>query len=322
MKKAAFFMGKGGVGKTTISSTIAYQLSQEGAKVLIVSLDPAHNLGDVFGKKLSNEIKTLETNLEGMEVDLAVWVGLYLKQSREEVRANYMYHNAINLDTFVNIIKYSPGTEEYAVLWAIEHVYKNYSTVYDLIIFDTPPTALTLRFLAMPSITSIWVKELSKMRELILKKRQTILSLNPEASILKNPNSPGSEASVQGATDKNDDQIYLKLSSITGRLSELQRIFSEESYLAVVVNPDTLSVAEALRIRQELNNLNVHINSVCLNKMAADSLRDNVEKSFEGFPVFTSQLLAEGVRTAADLGRIDIAGIKADIKTQNCGDLR
>ena len=322
MKKAAFFMGKGGVGKTTISSTVAYQLSQEGLKVLIVSLDPAHNLGDVFGKKLGNEIIPLEAKLDGMEVDLAVWVDRYLKQSRDEVRSNYMYHNAINLDTFVNLIKYSPGTEEYAVLWAIEHCYKSYAAIYDLIIFDTPPTALTLRFLAMPSITSLWIKELSNMRELILKKRQTILSLNPEASILKNPNSPGSEASVQGATDKNDDQIYMKLSRIADRLSELQRLFSEESYLSVVVNPDTLSVAEALRIRQELNNLNVHINSICLNKMAADSLKGDVEQNFQGFPVFTSQLIAGGIKTAADLGRIDINGIKADIKTLNHGDLK
>ena len=313
-------MGKGGVGKTTISSTVAYQLGQEGAKVLIVSLDPAHNLGDVFGKKLSNEIMPLEKNLDGMEVDLAVWVGRYLKQSRDEIRTNYMYHNAINLDTYVNLIKYSPGTEEYAVLWAIEHTYNNYANTYDLIIFDTPPTALTLRFLAMPSITSMWIKELSKMRELILKKRQTILSLNPEASILKNPNKADSDSPVQGATDKDDDQIYMKLSSIAGRLSELQRLFSEESYLAVVVNPDTLSVAEALRIRQELGNLNVHINSVCLNKME-HSGRDDVDKNFEGFPIFVSQFLAGGIKAAADLNKININELKADIKMQNSGGL-
>ena len=129
MKKIAFFLGKGGVGKTTISSTVAYQISQEGTKVLIVSLDPAHNLGDVFGKKLSNEVQPLETNLDGMEVELAVWVNRYLKQSRDEIRTNYMYHSAINLETYVNILKYSPGTEEYAVLWAIEHVYKTYASV-------------------------------------------------------------------------------------------------------------------------------------------------------------------------------------------------
>jgi arsenite-transporting ATPase len=317
MKKIAFFMGKGGVGKTTISSTVAYQLGKEGKKILIVSLDPAHNLGDVFQKKLSNDIQPLDTNLDGMEIDLAVWVARYLKQSRDEIKSNYMYQNSIGVETYINILKYSPGTEEYAVLWAIEFVYKQYASVYDLIIFDTPPTALTLRFLAMPSITSLWVKELSKMREKILKRRQTILAINPDASIVKNSRDE-SGAAVHGATDKKDDQIYIKLSSISGRLAELQKLFAGESYLSVVVNPDTLSVSEALRIRQELGSLGVHINSVCLNKTAAgkeDEGRENVEKNFRACPVFASQLLPEGVGAVTDLGRIDVKGVKSDIET-------
>jgi arsenite-transporting ATPase len=320
MKKIAFFMGKGGVGKTTISSSVAYQLAREGKKVLIVSLDPAHNLGDVFQKKLSNELKPLDANLDGIEIELSVWVAKYLKQSRDEIHSNYLYQNAINLETYVNILKYSPGTEEYAVLWAIEFVYKEYSGRYDLIIFDTPPTALTLRFLAMPSITSLWVRELTKMRERILKKRQTILALNPDASILKNhvdtgDGVPKDEPDVQGGFTKEDDQIYLKLSSISGRLASLQKLFSEESYLTVVVNPDTLSLSEALRIRKELGNLGVRINSVCLNKSVpgSGSHKENVEREFDGCPVFASSLLPDGVRLVTDLGNIDVGGVKADM---------
>jgi arsenite-transporting ATPase len=315
MKKIAFFMGKGGVGKTTISSTVAYQLGRDNTKVLIVSLDPAHNLGDVFQKKLGNEKLPLDANLDGMEIDLSVWVARYLKESREEIKANYAYHNAINVDSYVNILKYSPGTEEYAVLWAIEHVYKQYASEYDLIIFDTPPTALTLRFLAMPSITGLWVRELSAMREKILKKRQTILAINPGAGIVKSYSPAGEGAPVQGAMNKNDDQIYIKLSGIARRLTELQRLFSRESYLSVVVNPDTLSLSEALRIREELDKLGVHIHSVCLNKTSPEGTgRENVEKNFGGCPVFMSRLLAEGVRAVSDLGAIDVAGVKNDIK--------
>jgi arsenite-transporting ATPase len=320
MKKIAFFLGKGGVGKTTISATVAYQLSQENKKVLIVSLDPAHNLGDVFQKKLGNEKRSLHTNLDGVEIDLSAWVARYLKESRDEIKANYLYHNTINLGTYVNILKYSPGTEEYAVLWAIEYICKEYAAGYDLIIFDTPPTALTLRFLAMPSITALWVRELSNMREKILKKRQTILAINPAANIVKNqPPVPGGEADeipVQGATDKNDDQIYIKLSGIGGRLTELQRLFSRESYLSVVVNPDTLSLSEALRIREELDKLGVHINSVCLNKASAEGAgREKVEKNFGDCPVFMSRLLAEGLKAVSDLSLIDVEGLKNAIKS-------
>ena len=85
MKKLAFFLGKGGVGKTTISSSVASQISREGRKVLIVSLDPAHNLGDVFGARLTDARTSLGPRLDGIEIDLAAWVSRYLKESREEI---------------------------------------------------------------------------------------------------------------------------------------------------------------------------------------------------------------------------------------------
>jgi arsenite-transporting ATPase len=45
--KILFYTGKGGVGKSTMAASAAWQLSQK-SRVLIVSLDPAHNLGDIF----------------------------------------------------------------------------------------------------------------------------------------------------------------------------------------------------------------------------------------------------------------------------------
>lgn len=302
MKKLVFFLGKGGVGKTTLSSAMAWQLGRSGKKILIASIDPAHNLGDVFSKTLSNSPKLITANIDAMEIDISAWVLKYLKDCKDEIKANYSYHAVMNLDSYTNILKYSPGTEEYAVIWAIEYIYKEYSPCYDIIILDTPPTALTLRFLAMPSISKIWIKELSNMRKNILEQRQTILKLNPDAAIIK------------GTCSKQDDPVYQKLSSISNRLSDMHCIFTEKSYLTVIVNPDTLSVTEAVRIREELGKLGLHIDSICLNKRKkGDTSETAAEKEFSGFPVSSYELLPDGLETVDDLSRINMDWIKNDI---------
>ncbi len=54
-----FFTGKGGVGKTSLSCATALKLASEGKKVLLVSTDPASNVGQVFGQRIGNQITEL-----------------------------------------------------------------------------------------------------------------------------------------------------------------------------------------------------------------------------------------------------------------------
>ncbi len=300
MKTNAFFLGKGGVGKTTTSAAFALSLARSGKRVLIASLDPAHNLGDVLGVALSDTPRLVEEGLYALEIDLNSWVERYLKESRDEMKAIYSYNLTLNLESFFDIMKYSPGTEEYAMLWAIEHIRCELAGAYDYVVYDTPPTALSLRFLAMPAISNLWIMELTKLRERILKKRSSITRINPESPV------------ASSCVDKDDDKVYGKLGSIKRRLAGLASLFGKESYMAVVLNPDALSVSEGLRIKDELDRIQIPLSGLCLNKRGVSTTSWSLDKRLASSPLFEFDFLPVGLHNRDDLAKLDTKGLVAD----------
>src|SRR5690554_427924 len=68
-RRILFFGGKGGVGKTTVSAATALAMADAGRRVLLVSTDPAHNLGHLFDQKIGPKPKRLQQNFDVMELD-------------------------------------------------------------------------------------------------------------------------------------------------------------------------------------------------------------------------------------------------------------
>jgi arsenite-transporting ATPase len=168
---------------------------------------------------------------------------------------------------------------------------------YDLVVFDTPPTALSLRFLSLPAISGLWVAELTKLRERILDRRQTITRLNPDSPV------------ASSCVDKDDDKVYGKLRSIRARLAALGTLFSKESFISVIVNPDELSVFEALRIKEELTRLKIPVSAICINKQGVSDAAWAQNQELAELPQFQFDFSREGISTREDLATIGVVAL-------------
>nr|MBF6634770.1 AAA family ATPase [Planococcus sp. (in: firmicutes)] len=62
-KSIIFVGGKGGVGKSTSAAAIAWKSAEDGNKTLLISTDPAHNVGDIFNQKIGGKTKAIADNL-------------------------------------------------------------------------------------------------------------------------------------------------------------------------------------------------------------------------------------------------------------------
>jgi arsenite-transporting ATPase len=291
-----FFIGKGGVGKSTSSALTSVYLASKPYKTLLVSMDPAHNQRDIFEQDFSEKPKEVSETLMVKEVDTDFWIEKYLKETTNQIKETYKYESAFNLQNYFNVLQFSPGLEEYALLLAFDDTLQKYSD-RDFIVFDMAPTALTLRFFSLPFITLIWLEELLTLRSQIYKKKEII-----------------SKIKIAGR-EIEQDRVKAKLESLIGNYENLQQQFlSETTRVNLVMNNDKLSFSEAFRIRQKLSDIRIKIDRIVINKLAQDENTAEIEKEFKEQKIGKLRLAPEGLTGYAVLKNYIEAHTEAFLK--------
>ncbi|WP_444543062.1 TRC40/GET3/ArsA family transport-energizing ATPase [Methylomonas koyamae] len=145
-----FFTGKGGVGKTSVACATAIRLAENGHPVLLVSTDPASNVGQVFGLTIGNRITPIPdvSGLSALEIDPMAAALAYRERIVGPVKG-------VLPDAVVKSIEEQLSgacTTEIAAFDEFTGLLTDEALIagYDHIVFDTAPTGHTIRLLQLP----------------------------------------------------------------------------------------------------------------------------------------------------------------------------
>jgi arsenite-transporting ATPase len=268
-----FFGGKGGVGKTTCAAAAALGAAESGRRVLIVSTDPAHSLGDALGARLGGEPVRVSTRpapkgeLLAAELAAGPAVERFLDENRESLRAIALRGTYLDGEDVDRLLGLSlPGADELMSLLEIGRLTRE--TSCDEVVVDTAPTAHTLRLLAMPEALRGFAGALDRLQE-----RHRLLAERFGGSL---------------RSDESD--------ALIARLEDEGRGFAERlrdperSALVWVMLPEALSLAESRDAVAALAEAGIGVREIVVNRVVggragqAETLRE-IRSAFADLPL-------------------------------------
>ncbi|KAL2156982.1 hypothetical protein VTH06DRAFT_8833 [Thermothelomyces fergusii] len=289
-----FVGGKGGVGKTTTSCSLAIQLAKVRRSVLLISTDPAHNLSDAFSQKFGKEARLVDgfDNLSAMEIDPNGSIQDLLAGQGDGEGADLGGMGSMMQDLAFAI----PGIDEAMSFAEVLKQVKSLS--YETIVFDTAPTGHTLRFLQFPSVLE---KALAKVSQLSSQYGPLLNGFLGSNGTLPN--------------GQNLNEMMEKLESLRATIADVNAQFKDErltTFVCVCI-PEFLSLYETERMIQELASYGIDTHSIVVNQLLfpkpgsdcdqctarrrmQKKYLDQIEELYDEFNVVKMPLLVEEVR--------------------------
>lgn len=243
-----FVAGKGGVGKTTTAAALAVSLADEGDRVLVLSTDPAHSLGDALGVTLGPDPAPVPgvEGLEAMEVDAATERARFLGTRRGALlkiieRGTYLERS--DAEEMVDLAV--PGMDELAALLRLIELAADDGR---RLVIDTAPTGHTLRLLDLPATARGWVAALEAMDE----KHRVV------AEALTRGGFAGDDAGALVG------ELEAELDAFTSMLRDERR-----TRFALVTNPGPVVLAETRRYQAQLEERGIALAGIVVNRSGA-----------------------------------------------------
>jgi arsenite-transporting ATPase len=265
-RQTLFFGGKGGVGKTTVSAASALLAAREGRRVLLVSTDPAHNLGHLFQRPIGPQPVTLAPRLSALELDPEQTVDAHLNEISGELRRLMPEHLRGEVDKHMELSRDAPGLQEAAILERMAEVLETATGQYDLVIFDTAPSGHTARLMALPEMMSAWTEGLIKRREQADRFRDVWRKLGSDKSV--GEKLFGRDEADHSNTEDRDHRIRHLLNRRRHRFTNLRDTLADQDRTAfvIVLAAERLPVLETIELHAQLQRTGVRTAGLVVNK--------------------------------------------------------
>ena len=242
------YLGKGGVGKTTVAAATAVRSAELGYKTLVASTDIAHSLADSLDTPLGDQPIEVAPNLWAQEISVVADIHNYWDTLQTFVSGMIKNSNGMN-NIIADELSAFPGMDEIVSLLHINRQAKEKN--FDRVIIDAAPTGETIRLLTMPDTFRWYAGHIAKSRMGVVK------VLRPFAGRL-----------LQGPAE-----ILDALEKLDAATAELRDTLSnpEISSYRVVLQPEKMVVREAERAVSYLGLFNYPVDSIVVNRILPES---------------------------------------------------
>jgi len=242
------FGGKGGVGKTTCAAAAAIATARRhpDERVVLVSTDPAHSVGDAV------EGAELPSNLRVVELDAAAEHTEFMREhagALHEIASRGTFLDDADIERFLDLSL--PGVDELMNFLRLATWFEEEEA--DRFVIDTAPTGHALRLLNMPEMIGGWMQAV----EALLGKHRYM-------------------ASVFGSGG--DDPVERFVDSLNEAFENIAGVWAEPSLtrFVPVFNAEPLSVAETARLLDSLDAMGIDAPELVLNRLAPVTARGSL----------------------------------------------
>ncbi|MBB1088076.1 ArsA family ATPase [Lysobacter sp. SG-8] len=262
-RRILFLGGKGGVGKTTVAAGVAVAAASEGRRVLLVSTDPAHNLGHLWRCEVGDRVRRLAPNLDGLELDPEQTARAHLDEVGVALRTLMPRHLSGEVDKHMALSMDTPGMHEAALLERMAELVEEGLGTHDLLVFDTAPSGHTARLMALPEMMQAWVDGMLQRHERSRHLGDVLRGLGKDDPMGRRVVGGDDE----GAASR-DDRIRAMLQRRRHRFDHLRASLSDAGLTAfvIVLTAERLPVLETIELHAQLRRSGIDVGALVVNR--------------------------------------------------------